>query len=177
MCRSNICLTWTAVDFNLAPPTYFRRPSYYVYPLWRTAGDALVANSHNLDEYVELAVYATHHSSNDALTLLVVNKTEALSGTVLLQDFKPNGKVEVFVAEGESLQDTAVAYNGDENAPLDLDISPITMTITEPEFAYTFPPYSVTSMTIYGEVLPPPPPPPIEVYLPFVAVTTGEGAR
>lgn len=139
----------------VVPGTYFRRPSYYVYPLWRMAGDKLVLSTHNLDPYVEMAVYATHDADRGALTLLVVNKTETLSGSIHLQNFLPGHEVEIFVAQGETLMDTSVAYNGDENPPPDLAVPPITMTITGPTFAYSFPPYSVTSMTIYGEVLSP----------------------
>ena len=157
----------------LVPGTYFRRPSYYVYPLWRMAGDELVLSSHNLDRFVEMAVYATHHTEREALTLLVVNKTEALSGTIQLQSFLPRAEVEIFVAQGETLLDTAVAYNGDENPPPDLAVPPITMTIGGPTFTHAFPSYSVTSMTIYGEVVRP-----VEAelmtYLPLVTAALSE---
>lgn len=127
----------------------YRQPSYYVYPLWATAGDQLISSTVSLDPGLELAVYTTRHSSTGDVTLIAINKTGALTGTVTIDSLAGCGVVEATFAQGNSLADPSVAYNGVEDPPLDLStVSPQITIVSSGTFSYTLPAYSVTSLTI-----------------------------
>ena len=128
----------------------YRQPSYYAFPLWRKSGDNLLATRVNRDPGTELAVYASQHSSNGAITLLVINKSDTVQeASIKLKDFVPAGNAEIFVAQGDSLDDVSIQYNGLENPPNDLSLVPaIVKTGISRRFSYDFTPFSLTSITI-----------------------------
>jgi len=147
-------LTANGGDYGylLVDSAHYRQPSYYVFPLWSRAGDQRIASTVNRDAGTEMTVYASRHSLSGDVTLLVINKTgEAQTGTIEIAGFKTTGTLEAYIAQGDSLADSSVAYNGNENPPVDLStVAPIvTAGITE-TFTYTFPAYSVTSLTVQG---------------------------
>jgi hypothetical protein len=147
-------LTANGGDYGylLVDSAHYRQPSYYVFPLWSRAGDQRIASTVNRDAGTEMTVYASRHSLSGDVTLLVINKTgEAQAGTIEIAGFKTTGTLEAYIAQGASLADPSVAYNGNEDPPVDLStVAPIvTAGITE-TFTYTFPAYSVTSLTVQG---------------------------
>ena len=137
-------------DCLLADSGNYRQPSYYVFPLWRRAGDQRIAPTVNRDPVSEMTVYASRHSGTGDVTLLVINKTgEAQTGTIESRGLTPSGTIEAYIAQGDSLDDLSVGYNGNENPPIDLGtVAPIITTGVFETFTYTFPLYSVTSLTI-----------------------------
>ena len=128
----------------------YRQPSYYVFPLWSRAGDQRIVSTVNCDAGPEMTVYASRHSTSGDVTLLVINKMgEDQAGTVEVEGVKTAGTLEVYIAQGDSLDDLSVAYNGDENPPIDLStVAPLVTTGITETFTYTFPAYSVTSLTV-----------------------------
>lgn len=131
----------------------YRQPSYYVYPLWRRAGDQRLAPPiTNRNPMTELTAYASRHTDTGNVTLLLVNKSETITGTISLENFQAQGRVEAYVAQGSDLSDAAVAYNGSEEPPIDLTtVLPIVGVVSSGVFSYTLPAYSVTSLTIFAE--------------------------
>ncbi len=128
----------------------YRQPSFYVFPLWSRAGDQRIASTVNRDAGPEMTVYASRHSTTGDVTLLVINKTgDDQAGTVGMDGIKTAGTLEAYTAQGDSLDDLSVAYNGDENPPIDLStVAPLVTTGITETFTYTFPAYSVTSLTV-----------------------------
>jgi len=126
-----------------------RIPSYYVYPLWRHSGDQLLSSTVNRSNSFELSVYASKTSENGDIALIVINKTgQAQSASINLRNFNPDGRVDIFVAQGKTLDDPEIKYNGNNDPPIDLStVSPIELGISDSVFSYEFPPYSVTSLT------------------------------
>ena len=134
-------------------PGYFRRPAYYAFPLWRRMGEQRLSSDVSLDATAQMTAYASRHQDTGNVTLLVVNKSDAVTGTITIDNFQTSGRVTAFVAQGDSLSDLTIAYNGDENPPVDLaSVPPFTKTIAAATFAYAFPAYSVTSLTIEREL-------------------------
>jgi alpha-L-arabinofuranosidase len=129
-----------------------RQPSYYAFPIWRRAGDQRIAVTTNLDPSTEMTVYGTRHSFSGNLTLIVVNKAQARSGTVSIAGFQPAGTVAAVQVYGSGLNDPLVRYNGlsDAEIPVDLSlVAPIVASIPAASFQYTFPGYSITALTIF----------------------------
>ncbi len=77
--------------------------------------------------------------------------TPSKAGTVKIDGFKTAGTLEAYVAQGDSLDDVSAAYNGNEDPPIDLStVAPLVTTGITETFTYTFPAYSVTSLTVQG---------------------------
>jgi hypothetical protein len=129
----------------------FRQPSYYAFPLWRQAGEQRISATVNLDPGTEMTVYGTRHGATGNLTLIVVNKAQARTGTIAIANFQAAGTVAALQAQGSGLDDPAVRYNGlpDAQIPIDLaQVAPIVTRIPGASFQYSFPNYSVTALTI-----------------------------
>ena len=77
-----------------------------------------------------MTVYASRHSASGDVNLVVINKTgEDQTGTIEIDEFNAAGTIEVYTAQGDSLDDPSVAYNGYENPPIDLStVDPIVIT-------------------------------------------------
>lgn len=61
------------------------------------------------------------------------------------------GTAETYVPQGDALDNLPVACDGNENPRIDLTrVAPIVTTGISETFAYTFPAYSVTSLTIHS---------------------------
>jgi hypothetical protein len=61
-------------------------------------------------------------------------------GTIALEAFKASGILEVYTAQGASLDDASAAYNGDDNPPADLTtVPPIMGRGISETFEYYFP--------------------------------------
>jgi hypothetical protein len=136
--------------YLLVGSAHYRQPSYYVFPLWSRAGDQRIASAVNRDAGTQMTLYASRHSTTGDVTLLVINKTgEDQAGTIEIDGFKTTGTLEAYIVQGDSLGDWSVAYNGDENPPIDLStVAPLVTTGITETFAYTFPAYSVTSLMV-----------------------------
>lgn len=132
----------------------YRQPSYYVYPLWSRAGDQRLAPPvTNRNPATELTAYASRHSDTGAVTLLLVNKSEAMTGTITLDNLQAPLRLEAYVGQGSDLSDSSVAYNGSESPPIDLGtVPPLVSFVSSTTFSYTLPAYSVTSLTLFGEI-------------------------
>jgi hypothetical protein len=139
----------------------YRQPSYYVFPLWSRAGDQRLASTVNRNAGTEMTVYATRHSVTGDVTLLVINKTgENQTGSIEIESFRTAGIAQAYVAQGDTLDDLSVAYNGSEDQPIDLTmVAPIVTAGISETFTYTFPAYSVTSLTVYSQKV---------IYLPLI---------
>jgi hypothetical protein len=128
----------------------YRQPAYYAYPLWSKSGDQRLPTTTNRIASRELSVYASKHSDSGDVTLIVINKSgKAQNGTINLTGFKAEGIVEVYTAQGDSLDDGQVSFNGNENPPVDLSqVTPVTLSGQGNSFNYNFAPYSVSSVTV-----------------------------
>lgn len=107
----------------------------------------------NLDPGTEMTVYGTRHSATGDLTLIVVNKAQARTGTISIAGFQAAGQVAAVQAQGDALDSPTVRYNGlaDSDIPIDLtQVPPIIATIPGPSFQYSFPAYSVTALTVFA---------------------------
>lgn len=127
----------------------YRQPSYFAYPLWRKSGDQRLAATTNRFASRELSVYASKHSDSGDVTLIVINKSgKTQAGTINLASFDAAGTVEIYSAQGDSLDDGQISFNGNENPPGDLSqVLPIVLSGQGSHFTYSFAPYSVSSVT------------------------------
>ncbi len=84
--------------------------------------------------------------------LLVINKSETVQeASIKLKDFVPAGSADIFIAQGDSLEDASIKYNGLENPPNDLSLVPaIIQTGISSRFSYSFTPFSLTSITLHS---------------------------
>jgi len=132
----------------LADQNNFRQPSYYAYPLWDKAGDERLASTIDLHPE-EMAVYGSRHSKTGDVTLIVINKGPTRTGTITIDNFEPDGRVEAYMASGDGLTDETVAFNGDEDPPIALEtVAPFTTAVLDSNFTHPFLGYSVTSLTV-----------------------------
>lgn len=131
---------------------YVRQPSWYVFPLWRQVGDALVAHTTSWPTPSELAVWSTVHSATGDVTLLAINKTGApIEATVQVPGFVGDGTGSYVVVQGDSLDATSVRWNGDPAPPLDVaSLPPIPLTGVGSTTVHTFAPWSVTALTLHA---------------------------
>ena len=127
-----------------------RQPTYFAYPLWRMSGDQLLTSTTNRVASRELSVYASKHQTSGDITLLVINKTPQMqTGTIKLNAFYAAGTADVYTVAGASLAAEQVSFNGDMNPPVDLtSVAPVTLTGIGSNFAYSFPAYSISSITV-----------------------------
>lgn len=127
-----------------------RQPSYYVYPLWQKSGDQLLQANVNRYASRELSVYASRHSSNGDVTLMVINKShKAQSGSINLASFYAAGTADVHTVRGSSLDAGQVTWNELGTLPVDLStVPPVTVDVIGSSLNYSFPPYSISSVTI-----------------------------
>jgi hypothetical protein len=129
-----------------------RYPTFYVAKLlqyFARGGDPLVtANS----DYSLLTPYAARRADG-SLTLLVINKSAAtaLNANITLNSYSPNGTL---YAYSYGIPQDEAARTGVGSA----DIALSTYSGAGATFAFTFPAYSATVLSLNGA--PPPPPPP-----------------
>jgi hypothetical protein len=130
-------------DFGLVLDANTRYPTFYAMKLMQyfvQPGDTILNPT---SDYPLLSVYAASNSSG-TVSLLVINKdpTNTLTSHVTLSGYVPNA-----VATVRSFgipQDEATRTNG---PAADQDIATGSFTSVSPDFAYAFPPYSLTLFT------------------------------
>lgn len=135
------------------PPTS-AQPGAYAFRIYRnydgtgkTFGDVSVrATSTDQDR---LAIYAAQRSSDNALTLMIINKTTStLTTTVTINGLAPSGSAQVYRYDANNL--TAIVRQADQ-----------AMTISG--FSTTFPTNSITLVVIPGQMTPT-----LPLYLPLI---------
>ncbi len=126
-----------------------RQPTYFAFPLWSMMGDTLIDNQSS-NAATDVSVYASQHSDNDTVTLLVINKTGELQNTdITINNFVAESSAQIYVASANSLNATRVSFNGNSTPPQNLStVTPITMPVSNNRLNYSFEPYSVTTITI-----------------------------
>jgi hypothetical protein len=168
---------WAIIDggdnsrlgFLLEHQGLYRQPSYYAFPLWAHTGELRLASRTNRHKGFELSAYATREEGSGDVLLMIINKIEATSGTIEIENFTPSGTVEAYVAQGKDLDDSSVIFNGLENPPLDLQaVAPLTQAIASSVFSYTVPAYSLTSLRIKAMQ---------SIYLPLVIANANSPCR
>lgn len=139
----------------LQSPSFYRQPSYYALAQWQHVGDERLGRSVNRDACTEMTAYASRSTGSGAVTILAVNKTgTAQSGAITLDGMTvAPASLIARVAQGAGLDAQAVTYNGVSNPPIDLEqAAPVLTHGLASTFAYSFPPFSVTSLRV---VVPP----------------------
>jgi alpha-N-arabinofuranosidase len=121
-----------------------RYPTFYVTKLlqhFARGGDRLVAAS---SDFGLLSVYAARRASGP-VTLLAINKspTSALEARITLQVYGLNGTIDI---HSYGIPQDEAARTGAGSA----DIAATSMTGEGSAFTYTFPPYSVTVLSMRG---------------------------
>ena len=130
-----------------------RYPAFYVAKLlqhFARGGDTLVAAS---SDYSQLAAYAARRADG-SFSLLVINKSPGAGfpANVTLTGYTPSGPVYGY---SYGIPQDEAARTGVGSA----DIAVNTYSAVGTSFAFTFPPYSATILSLNGA--PPPPPPPV----------------
>ena len=131
-----------------------RYPAYYVARLlqyFARGGDLLVPAS---SDYSLLSPYAARRQDG-SLTVLVINKSAvaALNASITLNGYSPNSTL---YAYSYGVPQDEAARTGVGSA----DIALNSYTGAGSTFAFTFPAYSATVLSLNGAPPPPPPPPP-----------------
>jgi hypothetical protein len=122
-----------------------RYPQYYALAMWSRAGSDLLGVSSAFDASETLSVYATA-ASDGSVTLLAVNKSDAaIDAQVRLDGTADTYRVTADVAGADSVDATAMSYNGVADPPVDLtDVDPMPAADATGSFAYRFEPASIT---------------------------------
>jgi hypothetical protein len=136
-------------DANPAGPAD-RYPTFYVAKLlqyFARPGDRLLAAA---SDYRQLSVYAARRADG-SLTLLVINKHPAasLDASIALTGYTPNG---AFGVRSYGIPQDEAARTGVGSA----DLASTSGSGAGPTFAFTFPAYSVTVLTLSAASSPPP---------------------
>src|SRR5437867_498931 len=130
-----------------------RYPAYYVGKLlqyFARGGDLLAPAS---SDYVLLSPYAARRADG-SFTLLVIHKSaaSALNANITINGYSPNG---TFYAYSYGIPQDEAARTGVGSA----DIASNSYSGAGTTFAFTFPAYSATVLSLNGAQPPPPPPP------------------
>ncbi len=145
---------WRAYgDYGVVSGANDRYPTYFVSRLlqwWARGGDQVVRAT---SDYNLLSVYAAKRTDG-TLTLLVINKSPgaALSANVSLSGFTPAASATVR-SYGVPQDEAARTGSGSP------DVAQSTFSGAGTTFAYNFPAYSVTVLTLSPASAPPPAPP------------------
>jgi len=126
-----------------------RQPSYFMMPLWRMAGDELVAHTSN-EHANRLATFATRHSDTGDVTLIAFNKTGASQTiTARVSGVTDGAMATTYVAHGASIDADRVFYNGDPEPPAVLsEVAPLETVCDANACALTLSPWSMSAITI-----------------------------
>ena len=118
-------------------------------PLWRMAGDELIAHT-STEHANRLALFTTRHSDTGDVTVIAFNKTGASQTmTARLSGVADGAIATTYVAHGASLDADRVFYNGNPEPPAALsEVAPIETTCDGDACTLTLPPWSMSAITI-----------------------------
>jgi hypothetical protein len=129
---------------------FTRSPEYWGAVMWSKFGSHMVTNFSTFDSLRELTVLSGRRPDGST-TLLVLNKTNAAArADIRFQSAAPMQSVTVDVAAGESLAARTMSFNGVADPSDDLSNAPgRSLPVGGAQvFAHTFPPASITLLTI-----------------------------
>lgn len=124
--------------------TFSRGAQYYIFPLWAQFGSQMLPVTSTLSAAEMLSVYAGR-VNDKTVSLMLINKTsEPIAVNSRLEGVEAIAGATVDTLQANSLDATAVIYNGMSNPLSDLSDAPAQSLdpVTNP-LTYTVPPYSV----------------------------------
>jgi alpha-L-arabinofuranosidase len=132
-----------------------RSPQYVALALWTRFGDELFATDVGFETDTELSAYAGR-ADDGTISVFAINKTgEPTAARVRIADTTTTTTTAATytaradVVAADSLEATAVEFNGSDNPSIDLTEPPATdLGEVGPEFDHTFEPYSVTLLRL-----------------------------
>jgi alpha-L-arabinofuranosidase len=129
-------------------------PHYYVFPLWRRVGEALIPLTSSLDDEEELSAYAGV-TPQGSYTVLAINKTDRSITSDIVLEGVATFNMRVDQLRAESLEDTSITVNGLPAEPERLFTTPAEEhQNVSGSFDHAFPPYSITLIEMTPAVQP-----------------------
>lgn len=147
---SNGCsyVSGSCYDLLLADENYARQPQYYSFFLWSRFGGTMLKVNSNAP-ISRLSVYAGRRDAAH-YTILVINKTaQPYQAGVRFSDARNVSGGRADVIRAASLGATSVTFNNRANIPNNLGaVAPLSLPLTNGSVNYSFPPYSITLLTM-----------------------------
>jgi alpha-L-arabinofuranosidase len=136
------------------PPTYIKRPNYYVRDLYYNHfGDTLLGASVTCGTYTYsgtaipyLGVNVSKSADGNKLYLMVINKnmTNSITASISLSNFVPASSQNAYVLTGPTVD----ATNEDNSNPTKVSVSQQAFTVSGNSFNFTFRPFSMTAIEL-----------------------------